>query len=495
MRFSFLIKATVAMALVIAFDRMLPGDPAGSVVGGFGGLWLLGLVAARADVRHDRRAWIALAAAALFVAALLDDPGALGWTLFWSALSLAALLPRATHFDDAWHWAARLGLHAASSGLQPIADLRRGLRHTRGERQGIRATLAILALPLLGGGLFLALFAAANPVIAQALAAVQWPSPWQIAIWIIVGFGVWPSLRPHPVVLRLAGRLPDPEPVLPGTSLPSVLIALAIFNALFAVQNLIDIAVLLGGGPLPAGLTQADYVHRGAYPLIVTALLAGVMALAMFRPGSASEHHPWARRMVLLWVAQNVILVVSSAWRTIVYIQASMLTGWRIAALAWMALVALGLATIGWRILQGLGARWLVNWNAAAALVVLTPCAFLDLGAIAAAWNVRHQAPARIDLCYLAQVGDGALLPLIELEGRPMDATTRDRVRHVRGQIADDLAGRQAHWASWTPRGARRLAQARAQLGPRPARGRPIPEGAWRDCGGLIVLLAPATRS
>lgn len=494
MPFSFRIKMGVAVALVAAFDWMFPGGPAGSVTGLFGGLWLIGLIAVRSDVRRDRRAWIAMAAAMLFLLSLVDDPGILGWTLFWVALSLAALMPRTVSFDDAWRWAVRLGLHAASSGVQPLADLRQSLRRTGGERRGVRATLAILALPVFGGSLFLALFAVANPVIAGALAAVHVPSPWQIATWIIVGFGIWPSLRPHPAVLRIAGRLPDPEPLLPGASLPSVLIALAIFNTLFAVQNLIDIAILWWGGPLPAGLTQADYVHRGAYPLIVTALLAGVMALAMLRPGSASEHHPWARRMVLLWVVQNMILVGSSVWRTIDYIEASMLTGWRIAALAWMALVAWGLATIGWRILKGRGAGWLVNRNAAAALVVLTPCAFLDLGAVSAAWNIRHQAPAEVDLCYLAQVGDGALLSLIALERRPMDANTRDRVRHVRGRILDDLAVRQADWTGWTPRGARRLAQARAQLGPRPVSARPLPRDGWRGCDGRIIALSATAR-
>lgn len=491
MRFSFLIKAVVAMALAAAFDRMLPDGPAGSVVGAFASLWLFGLIAARADIRRDRRAWFALAAAGLFTAALLDDPGPLAWTLCWCALSCAALLPRTARFDDAWRWAVRLGLHAASSGVQPIADARQSLRRAGRQRRGIGAVLAVLALPLLGGGLFLALFAAANPVIAQALATIRLPSLWQVAVWIIVGFGLWPSLRPHPAVLRIAGRLSDPEPILPGTSLPSVLIALGLFNALFAIQNILDLAILWGGGSLPSGMTQTDYVHRGAYPLIVTALVAGMMALAMFRPGSASEHHTWARRMVLLWVAQNLILVGSSVWRTIDYVEASMLTGWRIAALAWMVLVALGLATVGWRIVNGRSARWLVNCNALAALLVMTPCAFLDLGGIAAAWNVRHQSPARIDLCYLAQVGDGALLPLIELERRPMDATTRDRVRFVRGEIADDLAARQVAWTSWTPRGARRLAEARPYLGFRPASAQPIPSDAWRDCDGRIVLPAP----
>ncbi len=491
MRFSFLIKAVVATALVMAFDRLLPVRMAGAVVGAFATAWLIGLVAARADVRRDYRACIALGAAALFVTSLIDDPGPLGWTMFWCALSLAALLPRTARFDGAWRWAARLLLHAASSAVRPIHDLQRRHRHPHGHRRGVRATLAILAFPFIGAALFLALFAAANPLIAETLATIRLPSLRQVVVWMIVGCGVWPSLRPHPPVLRLANRLPEPEPRLPGTSLPSVLIALALFNALFAVQNALDIVILWNGGPLPSGMTQTEYVHRGAYPLIVTALIAGVMALAMLRPGSASERQPWARRMVVLWVAQNLILVASSVWRTIDYIQTSMLTEWRIAALAWMALVAFGLGTIGWRIIKGRSARWLVNGNAAAALVVLTPCAFLDLGAIAAHWNVRHQAPAALDLCYLNQVGDGALLPLIELERRPMDGATRERVHYVREVLLGRLDARQSHWRTWTPRGARRLAQAKATLGAAFHPIWPIDGDDGRACDG--VRYQPAT--
>ena len=163
-----------------------------------------------------------------------------------------------------------------------------------------------------------------------------------------------------------------------------------------------------------------------------------------------------------------------------------MLTAWRIAAIAWMGLVALGLVLICWRILKGRSARWLINWNALAALLLLSVGSFIDLGAIAAAWNTRRQAPAKIDLCYLGQVGDGALLPLIALERRPMDGATRDRVRYVRDRISSELAARQDSWTGWTPRGARRLAQAKAMLGPEPGRPLPLDPQAWRDCEGFI---------
>ncbi len=495
MRFSFLRKTAITIILVALFDRLFPFSFSGAVIGGFAAAWLVGMVLGRTDVRRDRRAWCALVLAGVFAVALVDDPGPLSWALFWCALSVAALMPRTGRFDDAWHWAARLALHAITGIVTPIIDFSRSLHARRGVRHSPGAMVAILALPLIGGSLFVALFATANPVIAQVLAAIQLPSILQMLVWALVAACLWPSLRPHSLTTRLAARLPDPEPILPGTSLPSVLIALALFNAIFAVQNALDIVVLWSGGPLPAGMTQTEYVHRGAYPLIVTALIAGVMALAMLRPGSASERHPWARRMVVLWVAQNLILVASSAWRTIDYIGTEMMTGLRFAALAWMALVALGLVLICWRILTGRSARWLINWNALAAFVVLAVCSFLDPGAIAAAWNVRHQPPRQVDLCYLAGLGDEALMPLLDLEHRPMDAATRDRIRHVRTQTYADLSARQSSWTHWTARGARRLETANAMLGPDPARPSALPEGAWRNCDGSVGgVSTPAPR-
>ncbi|MDP1027838.1 DUF4173 domain-containing protein [Sphingomonas sp. KR1UV-12] len=460
MRFGFWVKAAALAGLVALGDWLFGDDPAGTMLGLFALGWLAAVVVARPDVRRSRLALGAVAAALVYAAMLVDDPGPLAWLMFWAALAMAALLPRVTRFDDAWRWAWRLGLHAASSAVVPLRDLRALARPRRAGRMPAGALAGVLALPLVGGLVFVALFAGANPLIGAALADIRLPSPGRLLFWTVLAALAWPSMRPHAAVLRWAARLPDPEPRLPGTSLPSVLIALALFNALFAVQNLLDIAFLWSGAALPAGMSQTEYVHRGAYPLIVTALLAGAMALAMLRPGSESARHPLARRLVTLWVAQNVVLVASSALRTIDYIATSMLTAWRIAALAWMALVALGLVLIGWRILRDKSARWLVNTNAAAALAVLTAAGAVDLGAVAAWWNVRAADVRGIDLEYLHETGDGALLPLVTLEARVRDPELRARVHGIRMDIQCSLAGRQAQWRAWTPRGARRLAAA-----------------------------------
>ena len=55
--------------------------------------------------------------------------------------------------------------------------------------------------------------------------------------------------------------------------------SLILFNALFAVQTVLDLIYLWGGASLPDGMSHAEYAHRGAYPLVATALLAAAFVL------------------------------------------------------------------------------------------------------------------------------------------------------------------------------------------------------------------------
>ncbi len=64
------------------------------------------------------------------------------------------------------------------------------------------------------------------------------------------------------------------------------------------------------------------------------------------RPGGAAEQSKVIRPLVYLWVAQNVMLVISSILRLDLYVQTYLLTYWRVAAFIWMLLVAAGLLFI-----------------------------------------------------------------------------------------------------------------------------------------------------
>jgi hypothetical protein len=494
-----LIPAALVAALgdVIFYQQQAPG--------GRLGLFALGLLAAllagRPAVLRSPRAWISILIAVVFAIALLYDPSLLAWMLFWVAAGMATLLPATARFDNGWRWTQRLlwqGLRAPFAPLIDIAHLARVREAGRSQPGNLRATISLLTLPIMGSAVILVLFAAANPLIERALSAMM-PGSWSIVtlvgramIWSLCFVMAWSLLRPS-LAKRLMPAIADTgERALPGVSVASVTVSLVLFNLIFAAQNLLDAAYLWGLAPMPEGLTMAQYAHRGAYPLIGTALLAALFVLVALRPGADTARSTPIRTLVTLWIGQNIFLVVSSMLRTIDYVEAYSLTRLRIAALAWMALVAFGLAAICWRALRGRSAGWLINANMSAAGLVLTAGCFVDLGGVAARWNVEHAREvggqgAALDLCYLNQLGGPALLPLLALENhRDLQPAFRERVQVVRMRAYDALLKQQhddgAFLATW------RLEQANRM--PRSVRPVPLRDGP-RDCDGSLFPSPP----
>jgi len=486
-QYSFLAKVLAAAALIGIADLFFYNQSPAATLGVFALIWAGTLAWVRPAVRQRVTPLVAIAAAAGFALILIDDPSVLGWCLFWTAIASATLLPR-HRFNDAIGWSARLVGHAILGSVTLLRDLQRlSVARRPSDRTSIGAVLTVLALPVLGGGVFVALFASANPLIANALAVIRFPdlssALGHLAFWITVLLAIWPNLRPRGNMLPVRSGSRAAHSALPDVPLATLILSLFTFNAVFAVQNGLDVAFLWSGAMLPSGVTLADYAHRGAYALIITALLAGVFVLVAARPNGAGAQSATVRRLLIAWIGQNLLLVASSVLRTIDYIDAYSLTRLRIAALAWMALVAVGLVLIGWRMVKGRSARWLINANAAAAAIVLTFSSIVDLGAVAASWNVRHaRTAADLDLCYLNNLGPSALLSLIQLERRAEGPVLRDQAVFIRSRIMTDLARDQADWHSWAWRGARRLAAARDLLGPSPRRPQTAPNG--RDCAG-----------
>lgn len=504
------LKLALAALVVLLGDWLFWQRSAdGSGIGVFALVVALAALIARPAIVRGWTGRIAFAAALLFAGAQIWEPSLIGWLCFGTALGIAILSPRVDGFGDAWLWAQRIGWQTASAPFLPLLDLLR-LQRIRARRQrrpgglSLRQLLTTILLPLSGGAIFLLLFAAANPVIEGwfdrigIISLIAWLHPirWFAAgLWFLVA---WNALRPLHMRRRwlAAGFDGTGDLAIPGVTVASVTLSLLLFNALFAMQNAMDIAWLWGLAPLPEGMTLAGYAHRGAYPLIATALLAGLFVLVTLRPGSSTAARPVIRGLVTLWVVQNLILVASSMLRTWDYVEAYSLTILRIAALEWMALVALGLALILWRLWAGKDGRWLINANAAAAALVLGAATLVDHGALAANRNVEHAREvdgtgAALDLCYLNGLGGAALLPLARLEDRPgLDPAFRARVSAVRREVELRLRETDAT-AGWVLRDRQRLAALDA-LPPRPAV--PVIAGHYR-CDGTIVPPAVASAS
>lgn len=462
-------KAALGAILVVAADLLLFDHEIGAnlALAMFAALTVA--VLAHPEARRDRRALAAFAVAAAFCLLLLDRPGLIAWVMTALALGVAALSPRAGARNDVAEWGLRFLRAALLAVPAPVVDARRVL--AQGGRPGLARRVALGALlPVLGGAVFLSLFVMANPLLESLIANLRLPpfSLPRLLFWDGIAVVAWALMRPRGARRRFAPR-PRRLPAV-GAASASVVVSLVVFNALFALQNGLDLAFLWSGAPLPEGVSFADYAHRGAYLLIVTALLAGGFVLVFLRPGSAQSRA--VRWLVIAWVGQNLMLVASSALRTIDYVEAYGLTQLRIAALAWMALVAVGLVLICVRLMREKSASWLIGTNTAAMALVLTVIAAADIGAVAAAWNVRHArevtgvaSDPSLDAPYLRELGPAALLPLVELNGRPLPPELAAEVDGARKAAQIELTARQSHWRTWTWRGQRRLDAARAAGG------------------------------
>lgn len=466
-RSSFWLRIAIGAAVAGLADLLFFTYAPGTSLGLFALVVLGGVLFSRKDLLPHRRARGFVLASVAFALVLADRPGLLAWVLFVVSMSVAALSSRVGLKETAWGWTQRLALNWLFALPGPVMDLFKVSQLRRG-RGGMSALtlLGLLIMPVVGGAVFLALFSAANPLISNAIGALSLPSLsgqniLRVLFWCAILIGVLSLLRPRWRKPWLA--LPERRIARPSASqTTSITLSLIVFNAVFALQNGLDLAFLWSGAPLPGDMGLAEYAHRGAYPLIVTALLAGLFVLVALQPGSNTAQRPLVRRLVVVWIAQNMVLVASSLLRTADYIEAYALTRFRIAAMIWMALVAVGLVLICWRMLAGKSAHWLINANAMAALIVLAVVSIIDLGAVVAGWNVRHAREVggrgvELDLGYLHTLGAPALVSLVELETTTDDVALRDRVAAVRQDILLNVQRRQAEWRGWTWRDQRRL--------------------------------------
>jgi len=470
-------RLVIVVALAAIADWLFYGHPVGiSVV-----IALLALMlgAALANPLHVSRRDLPLTALVL-VAALLPfvvEPSPLA--LIFAALGTAYVVVATTSrtkigcidrltdaallwFDACWRVLADLSGIAAWSSERDIA------------RQVGRAALSWV-LPLALGAVFLLLFSSANPLIERWLEAVDLRSPagqisWtRILFWLLAAALVWPfvflrlrcarkkqtlreKIEADFRAARLEAAIVDPPSELFGKA--AILRSLVLFNLMFAVQTVLDATYLWGGVALPDGLTYAAYAHRGAYPLIVTALLAAGFVLAATRRGSEAARSPLVRALVYLWTAQNVLLVVSSILRLDLYVEVYSLTYWRIAAFVWMLLVAIGLILIVTRIALNRSNAWLIGANMVSLAVTLYVCCFFNFPRMIAIYNVEHSAGLGLpvlDLNYLYSLGPQAI-PGLDLFAMRRNDFRRNDVIAMRETLALQHRQRMSDWRAWSVR-------------------------------------------
>ncbi|WP_425074562.1 DUF4173 domain-containing protein [Sagittula sp. S175] len=324
--------------------------------------------------------------------------------VFLLASLAAALVWARVRDEDPWlatglAWLARL----PKGWTTPLTPSHwRGFTPSAPQPATLRPLLRDWGFPLGGLMVFGGLILRANPLILQAL-------DWEVDLmdlierllfWAGVALILWPLLDrtlPAPAALP---SLPEVGPRL-GVNRRSILRALWTFNAVIAVQTVTDMLIVLGGADLPRGMNLAEYAHRGAYPLLVTALLAAGVALAA-RP--FLQEHRSISPLLLVWLGQNLVLCAGAMLRLELYVQSYGLTYMRVYAFLWMLLVFGLLALAIWQVLLGLSNSWLIWRGFGAGLVLLYSASFVNFAGVIASYNLSHPDVAR-DPAYICALG------------------------------------------------------------------------------------------
>jgi hypothetical protein len=454
------VKLALALALAALADWLFYGERVGISLAVFatvmaGASWLT-----NAKTIGRRRAVVGGVILAVGLLPAIEEVCPLSLLIVIMALALALLMatnPDTTEFAERARSLRNLFLFGPFRFFREVPQVFSVSSFTRG--------IAVWFIPALLSTVFVALFAAANPVIEKWVHLLNpklifdYVSVWRVLFWTLMLSLVWPFIhvrwrrksRAATDVTEAAEQEPVPAARAEFLGPSTILRSLILFNVLFAAQSILDAIYLWGHAALPADVTYAAYAHRGAYPLIVTALLAAGFVLAAMRPGGPAEKSRVIRPLVYLWVGQNVLLVASSILRLDLYVDIYLLTYWRIAAFIWMGLVALGLILIVARIVLDRSNLWLVGANLIALTIVLYISSVVNFDAIIADYNLTHSREmsgkgVQIDTNYLLTLGPQALPALDKVvQLRPNETCLVSRRDRLVEQQRQDMAS----WRSW----------------------------------------------
>jgi hypothetical protein len=459
---TFAVKAAVVFALAALADWLFYGHGIGISAVIFAVALACGSLLANIATVNQKQVPLAGALLLAGLVPAVEEFNAASLIFMVLALGIGLLLT--THRDQ-----HHLGERAAALCDLYLVGPFRFLRDAIGafNLPALKTGFAVWFIPVALGGVFVFLLVSANPLLEKWIrllnpgSTASYISLGRVLFWALALSLVWPFIqvrwrgkREIPAGLAEAAALAQAVPS--GRSnffgLATILRSLILFNLLFAAQTVLDAVYLWGNATLPADISYASYAHRGAYPLIVTALLAAGFVLAAMRPGGAVEQSRGIRPLVYLWVAQNVLLVLSSILRLDLYVEIYLLTWWRVAAFIWMMLVALGLVLIVARIVLNRSNGWLIRANLVTLTATLYACSLINFAAIIADYNVSHSREATgkgvsIDMNYLFSLGPQAL-PAIDraIPLRGLDPALVSR----RGCLVEQHMKDTAFWRSWS---------------------------------------------
>ncbi len=201
----------------------------------------------------------------------------------------------------------------------------------------------------------------------------------------------------------------------------ALLLLFGALNLMLLAINLLDINYLYLGAGLPEGITHKQFVHHGVGMLILSILLGITIILYSFRGNlNFDKQNKILKLLVYLWLAQNLMMVVSTGFRNHMYIHEALLTYKRIGVYYWLILAATGLFSTALKIEFKQRAWYLLRTNSLVACLILTLSTSVDWDKWISDFNFSHiRYIASLDKKYLLDLSETNLKQLYTIKNQP----------------------------------------------------------------------------
>jgi uncharacterized protein DUF4153 len=169
------------------------------------------------------------------------------------------------------------------------------------------------------------------------------------------------------------------------------IILFVMLNLVLLCVNGLDVFYMWVAARLPEGITLAEYLHDGADTLIFSIIMAIAVILFVFRGYlNFFENNKWPKILAYTWIAQNVLLVITTANRNWWIIESTGLTRKRIGVYVYLLLCLVGLATTFIKVMQRKSNWFLFRKNAWVFYAVFIISCFVNWDELIVNYNCKH---------------------------------------------------------------------------------------------------------
>jgi len=228
------------------------------------------------------------------------------------------------------------------------------------------------------------------------------------------------------------------------------IITLALLNALLFLLNVLDVQyVWLQKAYTVGNINYASLVHKGTGFLIASIILSMLVLIFIFRGNlNFFKQSKTLKYLAIVWIMQNLFMVMSVFMRDWYYIQNNGLTYKRIGVIVYLCMTAFGLMSMLFKIIKTKSLYFLLRVNSWFALFMLLLMSAFNWDYMIADYNISNRNNMEIDDSYLLSLGNAALPLLYENENTfTQNSFTKQILQYKADQFVKKYYSHP--WPSW----------------------------------------------